>query len=253
MCATLQALTGMGRTGKLRVEETGMASGNYKTMSDEALMAAYYACDDAALEELHRRYYLRLVAYLSRFVSPEDAEDLAEETFYRVARTKATGKSKFDPSKARFTTWLYNIANNLLKDYRRRQRGEVEVEAEEVEEKEPAIEQIPSEAPKPEELQEAQEFSDPVHECLAELSDAHREVLLLDIQGFELPEIAETLGIPYGTAGSRLSIARSRMRACLERKGYQFIPRGSELPPGTRIVMRFQDELLVYVGGASQE
>jgi RNA polymerase sigma-70 factor (ECF subfamily) len=53
------------------------------------------------------------------------------------------------------------------------------------------------------------------------LSPEHRAVLVLHFYvGLSLPEIAETLGIPYGTAGSRLHYAARAMRTRLETDGY---------------------------------
>lgn len=230
----------------------------YATMSDGELLAAYYAGDDAAFDELHRRYYQRLVAFFRCLLLVEDADDLAAETFLRTARTKAPREGRFDPSKCSFKTWLYSIARNRARDHWRRQQREIRVAegAEEGSEQSNAtVEQVPSADPTPEELLAARTFSEPVHGCLAGLSLLHREVLLLaDVEDFELSEIASMLGIPYGTAGSRLHNARQCMRTCLGCKGYRFVLRGSKLSRGTLIVMTFQDpdELLIYAGEAQQ-
>src|SRR5437868_3333578 len=68
-------------------------------MDDETLIVRYYSCEDAAFAELYGRYFPRLVAFLRRSVSADQAEDLAEEVFLRVVRTKATGSSRFDPQR----------------------------------------------------------------------------------------------------------------------------------------------------------
>jgi len=230
---------------------------DYATMSDEKLMAAYYGCDDNAFAELQRRYYQRFVAFFRHLLLLEDPDDLAEELFLRVARTKTKG-GRFDPSKGPFKPWLYKIAWHVAIDHVRKQQREVQIAqgAGEGEEQSPSIvEQVPSADPTPEELLVAQTFSEPVHACLAGLALIHREVLLLvDVEGFELPEIATMLEIPYGTAGRRLHDARGRMRTCLACKGYRFVPRGSMLPQGALIVLIFQDpdELLIYVGETQQ-
>lgn len=58
-------------------------------------------------------------------------------------------------------------------------------------------------------------------EALADLSDAHRQVVaLVDIEGLSYRETAETLGIPIGTVMSRLHRARKRVRTALEDQGY---------------------------------
>jgi RNA polymerase sigma-70 factor (ECF subfamily) len=217
----------------------------YEVMSDEDLTDAYYGCDDQAFAELYRRYFPALVAFLRRQgVSREDAEDLAEETFLRVIRTKGTGRGRFDRSRSSFRTWLFIIARNALWDHWRRQGIQPHFETER-EGEAPPVEEVPSDESGPAEALEDEAFSELVHDCLGELPAGHREVLLLSIRGFKLREIAQILQIPSGTAGRWRSEARQRIRECLIRKGCRVVPGGSELPPGTSIVLRFADELLV--------
>src|SRR5438067_7485183 len=78
------------------------------------------ADDQPAFAELVGRFQHRLVAVMHHLVgSPDEAEDLAQEVFLRVYRTR----KKYTP-KAKFSTWLFTIANNLalnaLRDRRRR-------------------------------------------------------------------------------------------------------------------------------------
>src|SRR5882672_2001436 len=76
--------------------------------------------DTAAFSELVERFQHRLVAVMHHLVgSPHEAEDLAQEVFLRVYRIR----KKYRP-KAKFSTWLFTIANNLalnaLRDRKRR-------------------------------------------------------------------------------------------------------------------------------------
>jgi RNA polymerase sigma-70 factor (ECF subfamily) len=87
--------------------------------TDEDLMRAVTAGDDRALEELCRRYERPLYGFLARHVGRGDAEDLQQETWLRVVRHAA----RFDPSR-RFSTWLFQIAVNLARDWHRRARPE---------------------------------------------------------------------------------------------------------------------------------
>src|SRR5581483_7392374 len=67
------------------------------------------ADDPAAFGELLERYQHRLVGILHHILgSADEAEDLAQEVFLRVYRTRR----KYHPS-AKFSTWLFTIANNL--------------------------------------------------------------------------------------------------------------------------------------------
>src|SRR5947209_18397869 len=71
--------------------------------------------DAAAFGELVDSYQHRLVGILAHLVGRADeAEDLAQEVFLRVYRTRKT----YHP-KAKFSTWLFTIANNLALNARR--------------------------------------------------------------------------------------------------------------------------------------
>src|SRR5438874_464736 len=89
---------------------------------DIRLMLLVRDDDAAAFGELVERFQHRLVAVMNHIVgNADEAEDLAQETFLRVYRTR----KKYRP-KAKFSTWLFTIANNLaLNALRDRQRRPV--------------------------------------------------------------------------------------------------------------------------------
>jgi RNA polymerase sigma factor (sigma-70 family) len=215
--------------------------------SDEDLIERYYACDDMAYAELFSRYHRRLVAYFRRWVPSEDAEDLAQFTFLRVVRTKPTGRGRYDPSRgASFRTWLFVIARREVVNAIRSQPQLPGREAEEGEGG-PMIDQTPAPTPSADEILAAQEISEPVQSCLNALQLNAQDVLFLHLAGFNLSEIAQILGVPYGTAGGRLHRARQGMQRCLASRRIYLVQPGSELPPGTAVVMSWQDELLVQL------
>ena len=87
---------------------------------DVALMLAFRDGDEAAFDRLFRRWAGPLLRYLERMIGDGAvAEELVQETFFRVHRARARYESR-----ARFSTWLYRIATNLaineLKRPRRR-------------------------------------------------------------------------------------------------------------------------------------
>ncbi len=86
---------------------------------DRADMRRLAAGHDAALNDLMERHGPRLFNYLARQLGNEgEAEDCAQETFVRVYQNRG----KFQPD-AKFSTWLYTIATNLVRDiWRRRTR-----------------------------------------------------------------------------------------------------------------------------------
>ncbi|MHA6627381.1 RNA polymerase sigma factor [Pseudonocardia sichuanensis] len=139
--------------------------------------------------------------YLARRVGSHDAEDLVAETFLAATR------SRFDPWRGSERAWLFGIATNLL---RRHLRQEVRGYA------------AQARAPR--------EVADPADEVaiarvhaaqrvarlacgLAALPADERDVLLLVAWGgLEPSEVAAALGVPAGTARSRLHRARRALR-----------------------------------------
>src|SRR5579862_9350088 len=83
--------------------------------TDEALAARVATGDEIALRELLRRYQGPLAAFLYRQTGGRDVEDLYQETWLRVVRHAAA----FDADR-RFSTWLFQIAVNLCRDWHRR-------------------------------------------------------------------------------------------------------------------------------------
>ena len=71
--------------------------------------------DDAAFTQLVELYQERLVAVLYHLLGNQEAsEDLAQEVFLRIYRTRM----RYQPT-AKFSTWMFRIANNLASNWRR--------------------------------------------------------------------------------------------------------------------------------------
>ena len=83
--------------------------------TDEALVVDLATGSEPALRELLQRYERPLSNFIYRHTDGRDVEDLFQETWLRVVRHA----SRFDRSK-RFSTWLFQIAINLCRDWHRR-------------------------------------------------------------------------------------------------------------------------------------
>jgi RNA polymerase sigma-70 factor (ECF subfamily) len=83
--------------------------------TDEELIAAVASGDGRGLEELCRRWERPLYQLIARHTGGRDVEDLYQETWLRVVRAAR----RFDPGR-RFSTWLFQIAVNLCRDWHRR-------------------------------------------------------------------------------------------------------------------------------------
>lgn len=86
--------------------------------SDKTLMSLVRQGDDYALNELMARYKHKLFAFINRYVKDEDAAyDILQETFIRVHFKANTYNSKY-----KFSTWLYQVAINLCRDWGRKNK-----------------------------------------------------------------------------------------------------------------------------------
>jgi RNA polymerase sigma-70 factor (ECF subfamily) len=171
-----------------------------KAESDEQLMVRVQQGEVQAFEALFERYRPRLFGFLFRRCGDAAAaEDLFQESWLRVVRAR----DRFDPGR-RFSTWLFQIANNLCRDRGRR----LAVEAREREAMQAQIEQNePGTAPPPHALRRALERR------LAVLPDRLREVLVLRYyHDLSEREIAAIAGVPKGTVKSRLHAAIRALR-----------------------------------------
>jgi len=89
-------------------------------LSDAEMMLRVKAGDDSAFDYLVQKYRRPMLSFMYRMAhNPAAAEDLAQEVFLRVYRSRAN----YEPS-AKFSTWLYRIATNLGVNYARDTRHE---------------------------------------------------------------------------------------------------------------------------------
>jgi len=189
-----------------RRPEEPSAEGSEGLLPDERLMERVQSgpAGDEALGVLFRRYQGPLFGFLVRRCGEAGAaEDLIQETWIRVSRAR----SSYDPRR-RFSTWLFQIANNLCRD--RGRRRAVERRGSESMQQSLAMERPAREA-----------AADPLlrmemEELLSTLPDRLREVVVLRYhQQLSEAEIARVAGIPRGTVKSRLHAAVRALRAAL--------------------------------------
>jgi RNA polymerase sigma-70 factor (ECF subfamily) len=149
---------------------------------------------ESALGTLVDRWRGPLFGFLQRRSGPVDADDLFQETWLRVVRARR----RFDPRR-RFSTWLFQIANNLCRDRFRRAAVALRGRA--------AFVEIPRAA------EPGPDVRIDLERRLAALPDRLREVLVLRyLRDLGEREIAEILEIPPGTVKSRLHAAVRALR-----------------------------------------
>ncbi len=158
--------------------------------------------DFDALFREHARYVWRCVKQLG--VADADAEDVCQEVFLTAQR-----KLESFEGRSSLRSWLYGIALRLASDYRR--SAYVRRERATAEPLEPA-----SSAPGTSDL-EPPEARQTLQALLSTLDEDRRAVLVLyEIEGFSMREVAEIVGCPMQTAYSRLYSARDALKASVQ-------------------------------------
>jgi RNA polymerase sigma factor (sigma-70 family) len=181
---------------------------------DAQAMARLAAGHDAALNDLMERHAKNLFHYLVRSLQDEaDAADLAQETFVRVFQNHA----KFDPQQ-KFSTWLYAIASNLVRDrYRWRSRHQqVSLDAENEQSESNLKDDLRVVEPLPDQRVQTEERAALVRQAVAALPDDLKQALILAVYE-DLPqaEIATILKCSVKAVETRIYRARQQLRAAL--------------------------------------
>ncbi|ODU46661.1 MAG: RNA polymerase subunit sigma [Lysobacteraceae bacterium SCN 69-123] len=177
-------------------------------------MRRFAAGDVGAFEQLYSRHKGGLMRFLQRGLGRRET---AEECFQEVWSRVIAARDRYQPE-ARFATWLYQIANNLLIDQYRRQRPELNVETL-PEEAEPIDNPIaPAPALSPEDTVGAFEEARRLQQALAELPDEQRIAVQLRLeQELSLEEIGAITGAGRETVKSRLRYALDKLKDRLRR------------------------------------
>ena len=176
---------------------------------DAAVLERCRAQDPMAFRAFVVRYERMVFALLSRMLGhgPE-VEDLAQETFVRAYRAFP----EFDlAGPARPSTWLLTIATRLALDARKKKK----LDQTSLDDDDDA--QRSRSGSTPEIALERRQLGDAISAAAARLPDDQCAALVLaEIHGLSIAEIAEALAVPENTAKTRLFRAREKMREALK-------------------------------------
>jgi RNA polymerase sigma-70 factor (ECF subfamily) len=171
---------------------------------DDDLMARIAAGSQRSLAELIARHGRGLQSFAARYLgNSSDAEDVVQDVFV----TAWKNANRYDPQKARVSTWLYKIAANRCIDQRRRRFLRNFIGLDDLE-CDPASEAPDAEA----RVSDRQELSI-VRDGIAALPQRQRMALLLKVVAdLDVPAIAEVMGTSIGSAEQLLVRARRGLR-----------------------------------------
>lgn len=170
--------------------------------SDLQLLQAHVEGDTEAFETLYRRHQQRLWAVALRTTgNPEDAADALQDALISALR----GAEKFRGDAA-VTSWLHRIVVNASLDRLRRNRSR-------------KLYPLPDDPDLSGNVlvdrtdhMSARELQLTLEEALAQLPDEQRvPIVLVDVEGYRVDEVAQMLEIPTGTVKSRCARGRARL------------------------------------------
>lgn len=178
---------------------------------DRADMARLCSGYDTALNDLMERHAAHVFHFLCRMLgSEDDANDLAQETFVRVFRSRDSFRAD-----AKFSTWLFTIAANLARSQLRWRghRPNVSLDAESETTGQSLGESLPSDAQTPEGEMTVRERAAAVRHAVAQLPDDMREAIVLcELEDKAVAEAAAILETTPKAVESRLYRARQLLR-----------------------------------------
>src|SRR5258705_9266356 len=184
----------------------GKASG---PTDDRELVRLAQTGDKEAFEELVRRHQHRVFAVAGGILRRrEDVEDIAQQVF-----VKAYFSIKRFDQRAAFSTWLYKITVNECWDLLRKRKSRPLVyESDFSEEQSRQYSAIEREATKGLDTSDRMAMRERLENMLGQLEKRDRAMLILkEVEGFSVEEIADSMGLNANTVKVRLFRARSRL------------------------------------------
>ena len=164
--------------------------------------------DISSYRQIYEVFVRKVLNFVYRMVnSPEEAEDLTQETF--VAVYKKLGTLKDDN---KFEQWLFRIARNFVyQSYRARSPSAVSIDA--LDENGKLMTQLADSRKNPEEVFQAMEDEDFISKAIASLSEKYREVFVLSaLQHLSYQQIADIVGRSLPSVKTDIHRARLEVR-----------------------------------------
>ena len=187
-------------------------------LNDETLAAQVAQGDGAALEALYERYSSTVLGVALKVIGDQGAaEDVLQETFWRVWRSAAT----FQSQRGSFASWLFRITRNLAIDAYRRSNVRPQAMTG-VADPESVLDQIADPDMNVAEQTQSILKNRQVRSALNTLSQVQRQVIeMAYFYGMTRQEIAEATGQALGTIHTRARLGLQKLREELEREEFE--------------------------------
>jgi RNA polymerase sigma-70 factor (ECF subfamily) len=184
----------------------------YKSYTDEQLIIMFQKDDVGAFNEIVFRYKDRAVNFLFRYTGDrDDAEDLAQDTFVKVYRSKHLYREI-----AKFSTWFYTIALNTAKTNLKKKSRMSTISISDFDPENEKDFDIKDTGITPDESANAAIENYYIQEAINSLDEDFKKIIILrDIEDMDYEEIAEITGLPMGTVKSRINRAREKLKKIL--------------------------------------
>jgi RNA polymerase sigma-70 factor (ECF subfamily) len=186
-------------------------------MDDRELVRRAQREDQEAFEELVRRHQHRVFAVAGGILRRrEDVEDIAQQVF-----VKAYFSLKRFDQRAAFSTWLYKITVNECWDLLRKKKVRPLVYESDLSEEQARLVITSGEKENPgPDISERMAARERVEKLLEGLDERDRLMLILkEVEGFSIEEIAEVLNLNGNTVKVRLFRARRRVVSQAKKRG----------------------------------
>ena len=178
-----------------------------RQLTDEQLMARAKAGNDAAFEELYRRFARRLKGFF--FLQLGGDEELAADATHDVFLRAYEARNRYQEGK-NVSTWLFTIAYNICRNHYRSNAYEMQLSA--------TLDAEPISEEQIEVQLDAAALDDALAQVLSELPPPLHQLFSLHYQEeLTIPQVAEIVGIPEGTVKSRLHKTMNIIRKKLKR------------------------------------
>ena len=208
---------GLERLAEQEARKTKLhVDGNFGELDDAAIMLELKAGNMAAFDVLLRKYRKPIVNFMYRMTHNQAvAEELAQEVFLRVYRSRETYRAE-----ARFSTWLYRIATNLGVNHARdtrHERAAATVYLDEADEDSGTTPDVADQTPGAETTMLRNERMAAIRDFVMALPERQRmAVLMHKYEGMDYRQIGEVLKLSESATKSLLFRAYQTLREKLK-------------------------------------